>query len=290
MIRILYGVEKYLIDKEIKKYTEKVSDINISVYDEWDSSIYENAITVPFLDNKKVIVVYQEVLTEDFKKLSDIPESTDILIVVPRVDKRSKVFKENVHIFSEYQKLNIVQLTEFIKAFVTKRGGHINDEACEIFIQRMNYFEDESVTLYSIILNLKRLLFQPEITVEAVSSSLQAVCNDKVFDMINAITSKNSTKSIMLAKTFIEQGEEPIALLSLLLRCYRLSYKAGIISDKKKIGDEIGLTSYQMRSLVTFNPQITSAAIDIIQSGINDIKNGRGKDVFFSTLGKVLLL
>lgn len=110
MIYILYGTEKYLIDKYIKqlKNENSIQSLSTSIYDTDDEieTILEDANSIDMFGNKKLIIVNNSIIFSETKQEKNIeklinyiksPNQDCILIFtisVEKLDERKKIIKE----------------------------------------------------------------------------------------------------------------------------------------------------------------------------------------------------
>lgn len=297
MLKILFGVEPYCIDKAVEALEKGITskELNVSYFDGLSSEIISASKTFPFLDNKRLIVVRLETLTEEVLKYTNVPAFTELVLLPEKVDKGTKVYKqlEKAGATQECVKLTEKQLQTFVIRYLKDNEGAITEKAYKHFVERTGYLENDSVSLYTVEVYLKQLLLLGNvITEEAIEKIVPLACNEKVFALSKALTDGNSDYAIWLCKQFLERGEQPIQLLSLLLRPFRLGYKASLYAPNEvnEACAMIGVSAYQIKSMMCYPDEVLNKGMDIIQEGIANIKKGGGKNMFFLAIARLILL
>ena len=97
-----------------------------------------------------------------------------------------------------------------------------------------------------------------------------------------------------MARLLIEKKENPITLLSLIARSFRLAYKATLYGelDPIEISSLIGVPTYQFKEGLRYNAEVLEKSLNILQNGVNQIKDGEANSeiVFYITLGSIITL
>src|SRR5262245_3457600 len=105
MIVCLTGANSFLLQSElnrlVQEFTDEHSDLGLEKIDgeeaEYDR-IREALESLPFLASKKMVVLRSPSSTKEFtenaeKLLKELPETTDLIIVEPKLDKRLSYYK-----------------------------------------------------------------------------------------------------------------------------------------------------------------------------------------------------
>ena len=89
----------------------------------------------------------------------------------------------------------------------------------------------------------------------------------------------------LLAEKLLEQGEEPIALLSFMERVFRLAYKATLFPENL---EQIGVPPRHYKIAMRYEAKVIGKAMDYLQEGVHIQKTDLNKRVgFIQTLYKV---
>src|SRR5690349_864906 len=105
MVRTCTGNNSYALKKELRelkrKFVDEYGDLSLEIIDGEEASyeqIKDAVSSVPFLAEKKLVVVYEpgksKDIAEKIEELFDITEfGNDLIIVEPKPDKRSSYYK-----------------------------------------------------------------------------------------------------------------------------------------------------------------------------------------------------
>ena len=252
---LLYGTEKYLIDKEIKNIisNNNFDDLNISKYDlEFNTikEILEDAKTVSlFDDNKLIIVDNASIFSRTTKKIDDIDlledylknnNSNTFIIFInhnEKVDSVKKIFK-NIKEHGKIKEFNAE------KNIVSNVKGMFDDykisiDLVELLISRVGknleilYNEVEKLKIYK--------LDDKTITKEdIINLSIENVDID-IFKFVDDIINKNKSNAIKTYKELLKINEEPIKIIALISSKFRLMYQATLLAKKGYTEDDISL-------------------------------------------------
>lgn len=296
MLTVLYGNEPYLIEKEVKKMQKEAEDFSFHTFEGFGQEVWDCTSQVPFFSDRQRIVVYTNKLEDaGFERYIDKPqEHVDMLVIPESVDKRKTIFKklQKNNMLKECCKLNEKQLQIFIISKIRELGAVIREPVYHHFVERCGYLYDDEVNLFSVESCLMQLCMAGgEITNDAIDTFVEESDTSKIFILSEHLLEKDEVKVFSLAKHFLVEKESPVAMLSLLLRSFRMAYKASLYQDKseKEISTLIGVPMYQFKKAMQYPVSSISSVMDILQHGVEQIKSGGDADnVFIFTLSKVL--
>lgn len=299
MIKILFGEEPYIIDKRIAEIVKKIScpEMNLHYFDSVCEGMKELIETLPVLDDVRVIILSLDELKSDEKLIEiikNVPETTDFIIEAKKVDRNSKIYKlaKTNNYLQECNKLTDIQLKKFVFDILTHKGAKITNNAYAKMVERMGYFQDANVSLYTVEIFVRQLSFLTSIiTDEDISKVIPQTSNEKIFELTKALISGNESACFSLALDFIDRGENVIAMLSSMLRYFRLGFKASLFKDYKKseLGALLGAPVYQYEGALAISEDALNCILDTIQEAINGIKTGKceADNMFLLALGKI---
>ena len=235
MTYLLYGIEQYLIEKEIKKIStnNQIEEINIVNYEYSDNlkNIIDDANTYSMFQNNKLIIVNDFIFTTDEKEIEMIGDylknqnPNTILIFVSdtqKLDERKKVTK----LFKSYAKveefLKITNPTNIVKEMFSDYVISYSD--LQYFISRVGNNID---MLESEVEKLKVYKFdEKNITKEDIDKITTNNIDLDIFNLVEQITLKNKKDSIEIYYEMLRNGEEPLKILVLLANQFRIIYQA----------------------------------------------------------------
>ena len=155
-------------------------------------------------------------------------------------------------------------MTSFLMKRAEKMGVTFQNDVLQEFLQRINYLENEGVSIYTIIGYLESLAaLGSTVTSDAVASVVPAYQSEKVFGIVDLILAKDLSGLCVQAALL---KKDAIGTLSALLREYRIAYKANYFSFK-----EIGISSCKLKNC---SKDVLINGIALITEQISAIKNG----------------
>jgi len=273
-IYFIGGSEPYLVDCQRIALVGKLSvkELNFLETDVFDTEVINFLNTFPMGDDRKVVYLTIEDLSEldvkVFHSYKKKPSPFGCLIVrFRKYDARKSFYKtlKEEGLLQLFDKESVAfKLSEFITSRAAKMGATFADDSVlNTFIERENYANQDSVTLYNILGDLKNLAsLSSVITMEAVCSLIADNEKDNVFGIAKLIVNKDI--SGLRTQAVLCKGNE-IATLSALLREYRISYKAKDFSLS-----EIGVSKNTFKGLA--KEQLIDS-MDIIIGSIDAVKS-----------------
>ena len=234
MTYLLYGVEQYLIEKEINKIStnNKIDTINIVNYEFCDNmqNIIDDANTYSLFASNKMIIVNDFIFTTDEAEINIIsgylknPNPNTILVFVSdvaKLDERKKITK----LFKSYAKVE-----EFIK--VTNPVNLVKDmfEGYKISYNDLVYFvsrvgnniqmlESEANKLKCYCYDTKTISYDDILNITTNNIDLD------IFNLVENITLKKKKEALEIYYAMLKNGEEPLKILVLLANQFRIVYQ-----------------------------------------------------------------
>lgn len=252
---LLYGNEPYL--KNL--YKNLLKDAIVDPDDEMNFTRYEGkdidlgdviamAQTLPFFKDKRLILIENSALLNEANELSesilDIAETTIIVFIENDVDKRLKLYKLiNKHGYvAELNKLDINKLKLFVAKTLNQDNKKITEQTAEYLIDRIG---SDMESIFNEINKLVSYVDERDvITKEDIDLLVTINITNRIFEMIDAMASKQQNKTIVLYYDLIKLREKPMRIIYLINRQFnillqikelsRLGYQNSEIS--KKIG------------------------------------------------------
>lgn len=180
--------------------------------------LLEAATSLPFLADRKMVVVKnlannKAVLESIEKLLADVPESTDLVIVESKIDKRSVYYKllKKQKNFIECPDLDQNALTTWVAREVQNRGGTISTVNARALVGRIG----ESQQLLSSEID-KLLLYDTTISAESIELLTVPTPQSTVFELLGAAFEGRAQTAIGLYDEQRRLRVEPQAILALI--------------------------------------------------------------------------
>ena len=309
---ILYGLEEFLINKEIEKIKDNnnIEDIDIVRYDLENTkleNIIEDASSISLFGNKKLIIVDNSYIFTGTTNKKLIEQNTDILIdylnnpsdniivfkiIKDKLDERKKIvklFKEKgiVKDFNRTTNINKYIIDMFdnykidnsnINLLIDRVGDNL--EVLNQEIEKIKQYKDDD-------LNINK-----DDIINLTSKNIDT----DFFTLIENIVSKNKEKALESYFEIIKE-EEPIKIIVVLSNKFRLIYQAKNLYKKgyseKDISSMLDVHPYVIKKcLETGRTYSDKTLLECLLKLANldiDIKNGRidkniGLELFIMTL------
>ncbi len=251
---LLYGEERYLIDKELKNIidSKNIEDINISKYNLEENTIkeiLEDAQTVSLFSSNKLIIVdnayvFNRVMTkkiDDLDLLEKYLKTPNINTTIIFIDNNEKIdsVKNIVKLIKENGSIKEFNPAKNINKIVSDmfQDYKVSSSAINLLLERVGnnleliYKEVEKLKLYKID--------DKTINVEDVEAITVENINIDIFKFVDDIINKNKNNAIKTYKQLIAINEEPIKIVALLASKFRLMYQASQLIKKGYTEDAI---------------------------------------------------
>ncbi|MBQ2753299.1 MAG: DNA polymerase III subunit delta [Firmicutes bacterium] len=301
---LFYGSEGYLIktyeDRIKVAATGNTEDMmNIAVFDDrkiTSGSVIDSAETLPFLAEKRVVVVRDSGFFKTGKKddtdaiakyLSDVPESCVIVFCETDIDKRNAAYKAVVKYgyAAEFKPLAEKDMVKWITKEFKNRKIAV-DAKTAAFLIRVT-----GADMTSIVTEIEKLSSfgadKGKIDIADINDVCVVTPELKIFEMIGAMGNKNTEKAIGIYRNMILYNESPFGILAMITRHFRLMYQCSELLDMGEnfgsIASKLGLRDFAVRDYCrqakNFSKDRLKKAIeDCLQADV-DVKNGKIKDV-----------
>ncbi len=230
---LLYGSESYLI----KLYRDKLKDAILGGSDSMNYSRFEGkdinlkevndlAQTLPFFSERRLIIIEQSGLfkaqSDLAELLSEVPESTVIIFVEQDVDKRNKAYKliNDRGTVSEMKGLDEKNLRMFIVSLLEPSGKKITQNVADYLLDKTG------VDMENIRNEVEKLISYTSgrdmITIEDVDAVVITQITGKIFQMMDAIGSRQQDKALTLYYDLLSVREKPSNILYLIMRHFNI--------------------------------------------------------------------
>lgn len=293
------GNENYLKKQELKKIikNENVLDCNVEDFYEHCQDIYDFMFSVPFVGNKKIGIIHfvpdQEELVSAMK---DIPDFTDLYVVTNDfLDQRKRVIKEFKTLATEkkFEKINELLLYKSISSRLQRFGYKVEEIEAhkDVLMECFNsYIVSLDMDLDTVIIHVDMIGHSGELTPENIRAFAPESSNYKAFQLSNLLLSRNE-KCIDFGCKLLEQGDNPILILSTVAYQFRVCYKATLFSDENYLS-LIGIRNYQLyENFKAYSAEKYKNIYGLLMDGIRKIKKGENASaVLITCLNEALVI
>lgn len=272
MVYLFYGLENYLIEKEIKniKGILNILDISINNYDLDDvllEDIVDDCLTSSLFEEKKLIVVDNSYIFTGTtnkkntpqnieildKYLDHINENTILIFVINRekIDSRKKIVSKlkKIGIVKEFNKID--DLNKFVSEMFDKYK--ISNSDINLLIDRVG---DNLNLLEQEIKKIKTYKNDDyNITSEDIINLTIENINIDIFELIENIINKNKSSALESYNEMIKLGEEPIKIIIMLANQIRIIYQSKELYKKgyseKDISNILEIHPYRVKLAIS---------------------------------------
>lgn len=297
-VYLLYGTEDYLKrqyrDKLKHALVEPDDTMNFSAYEGKDinpKELIDLSETLPFFKEKRMILVensgfFKNSCDDLAEYMSQVPESTCFVFVEEEVDKRSKLFKAASRAGSavEFETPKEDMLVRWILGRIQREGKKITQSVMQLFLSKTGS------DMENIDKELEKLICYTLDKTEISAADVEAICTgqteNKIFEMIDAISAKNQKKALDLYYDLLALKEAPMRILFLIARQFQNLLLIKSMSAKGypavSIAKTAGMPSFavqkNLRQAGAFKIKQLKEAIEDCGQAEEDVKTGRMAD------------
>lgn len=297
-VYLLYGTEDYLKrqyrDKLKHALVEPDDTMNFSAYEGKDinpKELIDLSETLPFFKEKRMILVensgfFKNSCDDLAEYMSQVPESTCFVFVEEEVDKRSKLFKAASRAGSavEFETPKEDMLVRWILGRIQREGKKITQSVMQLFLSKTGS------DMENIDKELEKLICYTLDKTEIAATDVEAICTgqteNKIFEMIDAISAKNQKKALDLYYDLLALKEAPMRILFLIARQFQnllliksMSAKGyPAVSIAKTAGMPCFAVQKNLRQAGAFKINQLKEAIEDCGQAEEDVKTGRMAD------------
>lgn len=297
-VYLLYGTEDYLKrqyrDKLKHALVEPDDTMNFSAYEGKDinpKELIDLSETLPFFKEKRMILVensgfFKNSCDDLAEYMSQVPESTCFVFVEEEVDKRSKLFKAASRAGSavEFETPKEDMLIRWILGKIQREGKKITQSVMQLFLSKTGS------DMENIDKELEKLICYTLDKTEISAADVEAICTgqteNKIFEMIDAISAKNQKKALDLYYDLLALKEAPMRILFLIARQFQNLLLIKSMSAKGypavSIAKTAGMPSFavqkNLRQAGAFKINQLKEAIEDCGQAEEDVKTGRMAD------------
>lgn len=197
------------------------------------AKIIEALNGLPFLAAKKLVVLRQPGTNKQFadeaeQLLNDLPETTDVILVEPKLDKRLVYFKflKNNTEFIEFSELDPSGLARFLVDSAKQQGGSLSQSDARYLVDRVG----PNQQLLSNELD-KLLLYNKAITRQTIDLLTDPTPQSTIFQLLEAAFAGQAQKALDIYAEQRAMKVEPQQIIAML------AWQLHVLSVIKTAGD-----------------------------------------------------
>lgn len=296
---LLYGDEAYL-KQQYKHNLQKAlnpdgDSMNYSHYEGKGIDVrglIDLCETMPFFAERRVILLedtgfFKNKCDEFADYMKELPDYLCLIFSESEVDKRSRMYKavKSCGRIAEFIKQDEKTLMRWAAGILGREGKKITQRDMELLLTKTG------VDMGSIRMELEKLITYTGERDVVTGADIEAVCTtqtqNKIFDMVRAVTEKNQKRALDLYYDLLTLKEPPMRILFLLAKQFRqllLTKKfmqAGM--SQPEIASGLSVPSFVVRNIVSCAKSYT---VEELEQAVEDfvdaeeaVKTGRLQDV-----------
>lgn len=282
MITTLTGENSFGLRRELQQrvstFVAEHGDLALERLDgeEAEFDRLREAVTgLPFLAPKKLLVLRapsaNKKFTENFEQLfNEIPETNDLIIVEPKLDKRLayyKYLKKNTD-FKEFPELDINGLARWLTDTTKELKATLTPADARYLVERVGANQQ----LLSNEL-AKLALYNPKITRQTIDLLTDAAPQSTIFELLEAAFAANMPKTLRLyaeQRALKVEPQQIIAMLAWQLHVLALIKAAGTKSADT-IAKEARLSPFVVRKSQGIARQLSPTQVKSLIAGLLEI-------------------
>lgn len=214
--------------------------------------------------NKLVVIrepSKQKVFSEEVEQiLAKVPETTDVILIEPKLDKRLGYFKflQKQTDFRTYTILDLSGLKRWIVDYVGQQGGQINTSDAQYLIERTGQHQLQLKNELD-----KLLLLGPKISRQAINQLTDRTPQSTIFELLEAAFSGKITQAQDLYSEQRALKVEPQAILAMLAwQIHTLAIvKTAGQQTAEQIAKQARLNPFVVRKTIALSRRLTLANI-----------------------------
>jgi DNA polymerase-3 subunit delta len=222
MIHFFTGDNHYELQRTVAKmvraFTDTHGDLAIERFDGEEASL--NAVvdaiqSVPFLASNKMVIVSNvadKLLIERLLQL-EAPETTDVIVIIPKVDKRSSYYKQLAkhQVFKVFEENRSQNLPAWVGERAREAGGVISGGDARYLVERVGSNQSRLDNEIQ-----KLITFSPKVTRKMIDDLCEPLPQTTVFQLMDAAFSGNLKHAERIYAEQRTQKVEPHAILGML--------------------------------------------------------------------------
>ena len=279
MIRVLAGTNAFGLQHDLAKITAKFvtehGDLALERVDGEEVSyerIAETLNSLPFLASKKLVVLRAPSAQKRFVEeaetlLADIPETNEVIILEPKLDKRLayyKYLKKNTDL-TEYTQPDENSMAAWLQRRAKDQGGVISSNDARYLIERTGINQQN---LYNELNKL--LLYDDKVTRASIDVLTDATPQSTIFQLLEAAFAGNVKRALELyaeQRALKVEPQQIVAMLGWQLHVLAVVKTAGTRSPDE-IAKSAKMSPYVVRKSQNVARSLTLGALKTLISDL----------------------
>ncbi len=279
MIRVLAGTNAFGLQHDLAKITAKFvtehGDLALERVDGEEVSyerITETLNSLPFLTSKKLVVLRAPSAQKRFVEeaetlLADIPETNEVIILEPKLDKRLayyKYLKKNTDL-TEYTQPDENSMAAWLQRRAKDQGGVISSNDARYLIERTGINQQNLCNELD-----KLLLYDDKVTRASIDVLTDATPQSTIFQLLEAAFAGNVKRALELyaeQRALKVEPQQIVAMLGWQLHVLAVVKTAGTRSPDE-IAKSAKMSPYAVRKSQNVARSLTLATLKTLISDL----------------------
>jgi DNA polymerase III subunit delta len=209
------------LDKLSQAFIKEQGDLAVERIDGQEAEfekIREALTSLPFLADKKLVILREGGANKKFAEeveqiIGEVPETTDVILVEPKLDKRLAYYKylKKSTDFQEFNELDQNDLARWLADAAQAKGGSLNSNDARYLVERVG----QNQQLLSNELE-KLLLYDLKVTRQTIDLLTEPTPQSTIFQLLEAAFAGNQKRVLNLYAEQRAQKVEPQQIIAML--------------------------------------------------------------------------
>ncbi|HET7320428.1 MAG TPA: DNA polymerase III subunit delta [Candidatus Saccharimonadales bacterium] len=263
MIITLTGENAFALQQELRKlvggFLAEHGDMGLERLDGEEAEyvrMQEALTSLPFLANKKMVVLRAPSANKKFveeaeKLLNEVPETTDVVIVEPKLDKRLSYYKhlKKATAFHEFSQMDTNGLAAWLQRAAKEQGGALSSNDARYLIERVGANQQLLAN------ELEKLLIHDfKITRASIDELTETTPQSTIFQLLEAAFAGNTKRALQLYQEQRALKVEPHQITAML------TWQLHVLAIIKTAGD---LSPAEIAKEARLSPFVVQKSVNI---------------------------
>ena len=248
--------------------------------------------TMPFFADRRVVLLedtgfFKNKCDELADYMKELPDYLCLVFVEDEVDKRSKMYKavKSCGRIGEFARQDEKTLMQWAAGILKREGKNITQRDMELLLTMTG------IDMGNLRMELEKLITYTGDRNVVTRADIQAVCTtqtqNKIFDMVRAVTEKNQKRALDLYYDLLTLKEPPMRILFLLAKQFRQLLLVKEYTEEgvaqPEMASRLGVPSFVVRNIASCArsyriSELRQAVTDFVDAE-EAVKTGRLQDV-----------
>lgn len=279
MIILLTGDNVYEIDQELGRlitgFAGEPEQLDVDVLEPRQLTDIFGGLSL-FTSERMVILKRaseNSALWEALGERADTATDTTIVLVEPKVDKRTKTYKAlaktaDARVFTAWGERDMGRAEQWLAEEAKTRDIVLERDATREIVRR------RGVEQYQLLHTLEQLALMGDVTLPVVEAHIEATPQENVFELLAAGISGDAQRVRAMIRT-LRQSNDPYMTLG-LLASQVVSLGGLVLSDKSQaeVASDLGVSPFALRNLSSVAREVNRAKLHDVVSALSAADRG----------------